>query len=77
MPDDEGQDTEWLTEHGPDGQRLRQVDLRADGIALTADLASWPINPPFDLGDPWLAAHEISQAEFERAWEQGTPDPDW
>lgn len=29
LPDDEGQDTEWLTEHGPDGRRLRQVELRA------------------------------------------------
>jgi GNAT superfamily N-acetyltransferase len=77
LPDPEGQATEWLTEHGPDGRRLRQVELREDGTALTTDLASWPINPPIDLGDPDLAAHEISQAEFERAWEQGTPDPDW
>ena len=77
LPDDEGQDTEWLTEHGPDGRRLRQVELRADGTALTSDLENWPINPPFDLGDPWLATHEITPAEFEQAWEQGTPDPDW
>jgi hypothetical protein len=40
-------------------------------------MSNWPINPPFDLGDPRLAACEISQAEFERAWGQGTPDPDW
>ncbi len=77
LPDPEGQDTEWLTEHGPDGRRRRQVELRADGTALTSDLKSWPLNPPFDLGDPRLAACEISQAEFERAWDLGTPDPDW
>jgi len=50
--------------------------LRADGTALTSDLENWPINPPLDLGDPQFAAHEISQAELEQAWEQGTPDPD-
>jgi GNAT superfamily N-acetyltransferase len=63
MPDDEGQATHWLTEHGPDGRRLRQVESRADGTALTTDLATWPINPPFDLGDPRLAAHEISRSQ--------------
>lgn len=76
LPDPEEEDTEWLTEHGPDGRRLRQVELRTDGTALTGDREDWPMNPPFDLGDPWLAAHEISRAEFERAWEQGTSDPD-
>jgi hypothetical protein len=76
LPDPEGQETEWLTEHGAAGRRLRQVELRADGTALTSDLGNWPINPPFDLGDPWLAAHEISRAEFEQAWEQGTPHPE-
>jgi hypothetical protein len=35
------------------------------------------MNPPFDLGDPQFAAHEIPQAEFEQVWEHGTPDPDW
>lgn len=25
LPDDEEQDIQWLTEHGPDGRRLRQV----------------------------------------------------
>jgi hypothetical protein len=29
------------------------------------------MNPPFDLGDPQFAAREISQAEFEQAWERG------
>ena len=77
LPDPEGQGSEWLPEHGRDGRRLRQVELRADGTALTSDLESGPINPPFDLGDPQFAAHEISQAEFEQAWEQGTPDPAW
>jgi hypothetical protein len=31
------------------------------------------MNPPFDLGDPKLASHEISGEEFERAWERATP----
>jgi len=77
LPEPEGQETEWLTEHGRDGRMLRRVELRADGTALTSDLENWPINPPFDLGDPQLAACEISRAEFEQAWGQGTPDPDW
>jgi hypothetical protein len=77
LPDPDGQETEWLTEHGRDGRRLRQVELRGDGTALTTDRDSWPMNPPFDLGDPQFAAREISQAEFEQVWEQGTPDPDW
>lgn len=76
LPDPEGEETDWLTELGPDGRTRRQVERRADGTTLTSNLESWPINPPEDLGDPWLALHEISQAEFERAWEQGTPDPD-
>lgn len=77
LPDDEGQGTEWLTEHGPDGRRLRQVEVRADGTALTSDPENWPFNPPFDLGDPQLANCEISRAEFEHAWASGTPDPGW
>jgi hypothetical protein len=74
-PDPEGQETEWLTEHGPDGRTRRQVEMRADGTVLTSDLSNWPINPPVDLGDASLAACEIGQAEFERAWDRGTPDP--
>jgi hypothetical protein len=77
LPDPEGQGTEWLTGHGPHGRRLRQVERRADGTALASDLAGWPINPPFDLGDPQLAACEISQAEFEQEWERGAPHPEW
>jgi hypothetical protein len=77
VPDEDGQETEWLTEHGPDGRRLRQVELRADGTALTSDLENWPFNPPIDLGDARLVAYEISKSEFDRAWEQGTPDTGW
>jgi hypothetical protein len=32
----------------------------------------WPLNPPHDLGDPWLAAREISPEEFEETWRQAT-----
>jgi hypothetical protein len=34
--------------------------------------ADWPMNPPFDLGDPWLASNEVSEDEFEQAWDQAT-----
>lgn len=73
LPDEEGEGTQWLFELGPDGRRLRQIERLANGTSLTTDLTNWPLNPPFDLGDPWLAAHEISKAEFEQVWEQGPP----
>jgi hypothetical protein len=72
LPDPEEPATWWLSEHDPAGRRLRQVELRPDGTAETNTAADWPMNPPFDLGDPQLASHEISGEEFERAWERAT-----
>ncbi len=60
----------WLSEHGPDGRRVRQVELRPDGTAVASCAADWPMNPPFDLADPQFASNEISREEFERAWER-------
>lgn len=62
----------WLSEHDRAGRRLRQVELRPDGTAVASSTADWPMNPPFDLGDPLYASHEISPEEFEQAWERAT-----
>ena len=69
LPDPEEPAVWWLTEHDSAGRRLRQIELRKDGTAEISTAADWPMNPPFDLGDPQFASHEISQEEFERAWE--------
>jgi hypothetical protein len=63
----------FLSEHGPDSRRLRQVEQRADGVAIKTDHNDWPLNPPFDLFDPQHAGMEISQAEFEQAWGRARP----
>ena len=72
LPDPETEAGWWLSEHDATGRRVRQVEVRPDGTAAATTRADWPMNPPFDLGDPWLAAHEITPDEFERAWEQVT-----
>ena len=59
----------WFSEHDARGRRLRQVEVRPDGTAVATTTADWPMNPSFDLGDPWLASNEITQDEFERAWQ--------
>lgn len=62
-----------LSEHAPDGRRLRQVEQRADGVTIKTDRNDWPLNPPFDLLDPQYAGMQISQAQFEEAWGQARP----
>ena len=52
LPDPEDPAAWWLTEHDPAGRRVRQVELRPDGTAVASSAADWPMNPPFDLGDP-------------------------
>jgi len=74
LPDPEEPATWWLTEHDSAGRRLRQVELQPDGTAVASSVADWPMNPPFDLGDPQFASNEISRDEFERAWERATRD---
>lgn len=72
LPDPEEPSTWWLSEHDSAGRRLRQIEQRPDGNAITSSVADWPINPPFDLGDPQFAANEISADDFEQAWERAT-----
>ena len=58
----------YLEELGPDGRRLRQVEVYRDGTAIKTGPDDWPLNPPNDLLDPELAQWEIGPDEFEQAW---------
>jgi hypothetical protein len=59
----------YLLEIGPDGRRIRQVEVVADGTSVKTDAEDWPLNPPVvDLYDPHLPGQEIHRDEFERAW---------
>jgi hypothetical protein len=59
----------YLIEVGPDGRRIRQVELSEDGTAVRTGPDDWPFNPPVvDLFDPDLAGMEISRDEFEAEW---------
>jgi hypothetical protein len=65
----------YLMEVGPDGRRLRQVELAEDGTALKSGPDDWPFNPPVvDLFDPELAGMQISAGEFESAWARALHD---
>ncbi len=64
----------YLTEVGPDGRRLRQVEQLATGDSLRTD--DWPFNSPIDLRDPQYVPKEISPEAFEAAWHNARPDPD-
>jgi hypothetical protein len=64
----------YLTEVGPDGRRLRQVEQLPNGDALRTD--DWPFDPPIDLRDPQYAAMAIGSDTFEEAWRHARPDPD-
>lgn len=66
----------WYSEHDTAGRRIRQIEVRPDGAMEATSRGDWPLNPPYDLGDPRLAAREISPEEFEDTWRQATePDP--
>lgn len=59
----------YLMEIGPDGRRVRQVEVAEDGTGIKTDSEDWPLNPPMvDLFDPQLPNQEIDREEFERAW---------
>ncbi|QDY11998.1 hypothetical protein FJK98_31750 [Micromonospora sp. HM134] len=62
----------FLVEVGPDGRRLREVEVSPEGVfRLAEDL----LNPPRDLRDPRYVGMEISRDEFEAAWERSVPYP--
>ncbi|QUX27187.1 hypothetical protein KGD83_17830 [Nocardiopsis akebiae] len=65
----------FLMEIGPDGRRLRQVEIGADGTAVKTGPEDWPFNPPCDLYDPWYASPETSGDDFEEAWLRARPGP--
>ncbi|MEU1673681.1 hypothetical protein ABZ752_16825 [Streptomyces roseifaciens] len=82
--DDEGDDkhlTVYLMEVGPDGRRMREVELAEDGTAaFKSGPDDWPFNTPVvDLFAPEVVAQEISREEFEEQWAQARqvePDAD-
>lgn len=70
-----GDSSTYLIEVGPDGRRLRQVELTPDGDALRSGPEDWVFNPPVvDLFDPDLVGKQISRHEFEPAWHRARPD---
>lgn len=66
----------FLMELGPDGRRLRQVEIGPDGGAVKSSVEDWPFNPPFDLHDPQYLAMEISRDDFEAAWQRAHRKPE-
>jgi hypothetical protein len=76
--DEDDEPVVYLMEIGPDGRRVRQVELAEDGTALRSGPDDWPFNPPIvDLFDPALTGQEISQRKFEDHWADAhQADPD-
>ncbi|MBW4718009.1 hypothetical protein [Saccharothrix obliqua] len=69
------EDGAHLYEVGPDGRRLRQVEITPAGVAYRGTPDDWLFNPPVaDLFDPELVGHRITEAEFEAAWHAARPD---
>lgn len=72
--DEEYEGGVFLSEVGPDGRMLRQVEQQPGEPAIRD--SEFPINPPVDLRDPKYVDREISAAEFERAWSAAIDRPD-
>ncbi|MEU8663706.1 hypothetical protein [Actinoplanes philippinensis] len=71
---DETMPETYLYELGPDGYRLRQVELYGDGTSIRRTPEDWLFDAPIDLYAPELAGQEITAADFEAAWgAAGTP----
>jgi hypothetical protein len=66
----------FLMELGPDGRRLRQVEIGAGGGAVKTSVEDWPFNAPFDLHDPQYAAMEIGRDDFGGAWQRARREPE-
>ncbi|MDI6102170.1 hypothetical protein QLQ12_26480 [Actinoplanes sp. NEAU-A12] len=67
QPGEEG--VVWAEELGPDGRRLRQVEVQPDGTLVPSRAEDWAFNPPTDLHDPDLVRWEITEDEFEQLWD--------
>lgn len=72
---EEGDEEIFLMELGPDGRRLRQIEIGADGGAVKTSAEDWPLNPPCDLYDPQYVSLEISCDDFESAWHRAHHEP--
>lgn len=70
LPDPAADGGIWYSEHDRTGRRIRQVQVEPDGTMVPTSRADWPLNPPYDLGDPQIASHEISGEDFADAWRQ-------
>lgn len=66
----------FLMELGPDGRRLRQVEIGPNGSAVKSSVDDWPFNAPFDLHDPQYLAMEIGRDGFEAAWQRAHREPE-
>ncbi|KPM53671.1 hypothetical protein CcI49_35800 [Frankia sp. CcI49] len=65
----------YYLEVGPDGRRLRQVEVRDDGTSVRSGPDDWAFNPPVvDLYAPEAAAWEINSEEFEAQWRRAVDD---
>ncbi|MFF3691511.1 hypothetical protein [Streptomyces sp. NPDC002187] len=73
---EDGEGTLWLMELGPDGRRLRQVEIGPQDEGIRTGPDDWPFNPPHDLHDPRYAAMEIGADEFEKAWRRARREPE-
>ena len=72
LPDPDANGGIWYTEHDRTGRRIRQVQVEPDGTMVATSRNDWPLNPPYDLGDPRIAACETSGEDFTDAWRQAT-----
>ncbi|WP_432044300.1 hypothetical protein [Streptomyces cadmiisoli] len=74
---EDGDEEILLMELGPDGRRLRQVEIGSDSGAVKTSVEDWPFNPPYDLYDPQYASLEISCDDFEEAWHRARHEAQW
>jgi hypothetical protein len=72
LPDPHVDGRVWYSEHDRTGRRTRQVQVEPDGTMVPTTQDDWPLNPPYDLGEPKTAAGEISAEDFETTWRQAT-----
>ncbi|MFD0153742.1 hypothetical protein ACWGQ4_11690 [Streptomyces sp. NPDC055721] len=64
-----------LAELGPDGRRLRQVEIGSDGDAVKTSVEDLTIHAPFDLHDPQRLAMKICRGDFEAVWRRVQREP--